>query len=299
MCLILTLLVTGALSLHPGLSPLRRIASTVHVERTPQGHSISFDGTARERLTTWKGSWRMFVANPLIGVGPEMMRQFFPRFLAPGDPETETDRAHNFFFQEAVTKGIPGVVVAVWLIVTLFWCGKQGFSLNRKGENRIVATGFLCACFAYIVQGLVGFGLHTTTSLFWISATAVVRLSLPEEKTVKVRGGTTGRVILLILLSVLIIPNAVLAFDLYRADLKFGRSVRLMKSGRMNASLQSGHNANRIYPAGASYRAELGLTYYRAAKKEGKSRWVSAAEKWMTNAVGMDPETAISERGWE
>ena len=289
-CIILTLLVTGAFSLHPGLSPLRRIASTIHVERNPQGHSISFDGTARERLTTWKASWRLFEANPWIGVGPEMMRQFFPRFLATGDPETEADRAHNFFLQEAVTKGIPGVAVAVWLLVTLFWSGKQGFSRNPSGENRIVATGFLCACFGYIIQGLVGFGLHTTTSLFWVSAAAVARLSVHEEKTVNVRGGITSRVILLILLSSVIIPNAVLAIDLYRADLEFGRSVRLMKSGRMNAALQAGHDANRIYPSGASYRAELGLSYYRAGKKEGESRWISAAERWMAGAVGMDPE---------
>ncbi|MSS71923.1 MAG: tetratricopeptide repeat protein [Candidatus Latescibacteria bacterium] len=306
-CAALMVVVTGVFCLNPGLSPVRRIGSTVQIEYTGEGRSVSFDGTARERLVTWRASWKMFLDHPLSGVGPEMMREFLPRSLSAEDPETEADRAHNLLLHEAATKGLIGLGALVYLLVALFRAG--AFSQTVAGEGRILSAGFLSAILCYVVQGFVGFGWPATTALFWVAAAMVVgphpqdsrfRVSDFGSSKVEVRSSNEDSHLVIrhwairnlgvALLIVFALANAGLAVAAYRADLMYAKGIRLMEAGEIEAALSACRSAGRTYPMSSEYLAGLGLLSHRAAERTGDGRRLPEAEAAMAGAVGMDPE---------
>jgi|GEM_PF-5943471 len=286
LCAVLVVGATGAFCLHPGLSPVRRIASTVQVEQTREGRSILLDGTARERLVTYRASWKMFLDRPLTGVGPEMMREFLPRYLSPDDPETEADRAHNLLLHEAATKGLIGLAAMVWFLFALFRAG------IRK-VTPFLTAGFLSAALAYVVQGLVGFGWPATTALFWVAAA----MGCPGNCRGEVTSPLRGRWVAFLLVISVALANVGLAVAAYRADLRYAQGLRRMEAGDAEAALNACRLAHRAYPLSAEYLAGLGLLLHRAAERAGDGRRLhrivdplSEAEGAMAGAVGMDPE---------
>lgn len=95
------------------------------------------------RLHMWSGAVKIFLENPLIGIGTggyELEMTKYPHSLL--DPSFRLSQPHNSFLYMAVSFGIPGLVVLVWLF----------FELLRSGWNRRTGLpGFASLIFAVIM----------------------------------------------------------------------------------------------------------------------------------------------------
>lgn len=131
--------------------------------------SVFMKGT-RTRL--WRVGLDMIRLNPLgMGLGgfkyryPEYQGDYFERYpdsrLVP--TSLHPDRAHNEYLQVAIELGIPGMIIAFWLILAwIAWV----FTLWKRSEGRARAM-LLCVCIAMAataLHSLVNFKFHVISS---------------------------------------------------------------------------------------------------------------------------------------
>ncbi len=73
--------------------------------------SISLtDGTANNRMVTWKIGWQSFKEKPLLGYGQENFYQGFDKYYHTKNTEEWFDRCHNVICDRAITGGIVGLL---------------------------------------------------------------------------------------------------------------------------------------------------------------------------------------------
>lgn len=131
-------------------------------------------GTGSDRWTLWKAAWKVFLANPILGVGPNNFGPFAADFFVYGDvggdyvnPKTLYDRnLHSVYFQVLSESGAVGVVAFVFMLFD-FWRRGRYLRTKRAG-NAWLASGGREVSLRYISLGLelamIGFLL---TGLFY------------------------------------------------------------------------------------------------------------------------------------
>ena len=125
------LLVVGALVVLLGVRPGRRrlavtaagaiagavllvtvVAGATHGPDAPAGDVLE-EGLSTRRLTLWHESLQLIGEHPLTGVGPGRFRLASPTARRDADAAW----AHHGFLQQGVETGVPGMVLAVALVV--------------------------------------------------------------------------------------------------------------------------------------------------------------------------------------
>lgn len=131
-------------------------------------------GSAAQRLYTWKGTVQLVRTRPWLGWGLETLGEVFPydrRTMVPlfGLRPVIIDRAHNDLLHVAVSVGAPGAMsyAAFWgLVVYSAWRLVQ----RTERSNRILASGWLAAVVAYLLQAQFSFSTVAVTPLVWLLA---------------------------------------------------------------------------------------------------------------------------------
>jgi len=137
------------------------------------GRGLSF------RPILWGVSWRIFLHNPLLGVGfgciPEVFQHYYPisalslrSYLFPlaGSP-------HNLFFQIGAETGLPGVVFIMGFFVVFYRDARRLYRRTEHPLDRAVAVSFwatVIGLFAHAffeLSALIGPGSYTV--FFWLS----------------------------------------------------------------------------------------------------------------------------------
>ncbi len=150
---------------------------------------IKFTGSASERIWIWKRCFRIIYDHPWLGVGPDAMALVYWPYEKLGEPMTHrslVDRAHSDFIDQAVTRGILGLLAYLWIIGTTVWMGWRLIVFFKKGQHRLKTVDtnqstyqvdytsklFLAAILAglaaFLIQNQLSFGVSGISSLFWI-----------------------------------------------------------------------------------------------------------------------------------
>lgn len=123
------------------------------------------DTTTQSRLDTWRASWQGWRDRLLTGYGYEnyniAFNKYFPAriFKKPGS-QIWFDRAHNIFFDVAVTSGLLGLFAYVGIYLAAFFVLYR----SRRKNNLFLAL----ALGAYVIHNLFVFDTQTTHLLFFI-----------------------------------------------------------------------------------------------------------------------------------
>ena len=125
---------------------------------TPRFASI-FDpsqGTFFLRCQLWRSSWRMFVAHPILGVGPDnFLYHYRSRYILPAAwQEPGLSQAHNVLLDYATRMGLFGLAMGVWLQVA-FWNQALGLRRLSDRDRRALALGLMGAMVNVLAHGLV------------------------------------------------------------------------------------------------------------------------------------------------
>ena len=131
------------------------------------------DGSASVRILMWKATWKMIVANPVVGVGAGAWEVQAPLYQESGS-QVETDfYAHNEILQLLAEYGLVGWLGLVCLLTYLLWAAHRTWKdLSEHGRREAPLRAFtLSSLLVLLIVSNAGFPWHlaSTGALFALS----------------------------------------------------------------------------------------------------------------------------------
>lgn len=151
-------------------------------ERKDEAKAIEFLGSVSERFYIWSKVKEIIKDYPWTGVGLDALALVYWPYEDPEDHWSHrslVDRAHNDFLDVAVTRGLFGLIVYLWILATIFWLGWKIYKKQKSSEfltnnieksysEKIFTAAILAGITAYLIQNQFSFGVSAYSSLFWI-----------------------------------------------------------------------------------------------------------------------------------
>jgi O-antigen ligase len=122
-----------------------------------------------DRLAMMKSGLRIIKADPLTGVGPDMVIQVYPQYRDKTAVNQRNPHLHNVPLQIAAERGLPALAIWIWFIVTL--C--VDFVKRRRGDFPSLSNTGLAVIAAMLAAGLFeyNFGDSEFLMLFLVLVT--------------------------------------------------------------------------------------------------------------------------------
>lgn len=115
------------------------------------------------RIYIWKGIWKLFVENPILGIGvgslPEVLPDYVPLVFM------EPKLAHNLYLEVFIALGPFGFILFTWCFFRVIRICRELISWQDY-EYRILSLGIISALVAQAVGGLT-FGLFFENRVLW------------------------------------------------------------------------------------------------------------------------------------
>ncbi len=131
-----------------------RFTSLIH----PQG----VDSNAF-RLVTWRTGIRMIEAHPLLGLGPEGPKYEFNEWVPAGTelPEGWYGHLHNIYLQYAAERGIPTMLVMMWMLGQILYDFSRGLRTlpPGRGNRRFLLHVGIAVVLATLAEGCFEYNL--------------------------------------------------------------------------------------------------------------------------------------------
>jgi probable O-glycosylation ligase (exosortase A-associated) len=144
------------------------------------------EGTAKERIDSWKAGWNMFLDNPL-GVGGGNFPVRFSEYQPPDMPRGMYGRAaHSFWFTLISETGIPGIVLFILITAAnlrdINWIRK----LKTTNDDDIKFARYLSLAFIASFCGFFVSGTFITVNyyphFYYLTAMIVVTRRLVNQR---------------------------------------------------------------------------------------------------------------------
>jgi O-antigen ligase len=154
--------------------------------------SLDFnDPNTANRIELFQTSIRLIRDNPWLGVGPKNVNQEALRYRGNNEfPNWLYQHMHNDFTQVAAERGIPGLLLWLWLMGRLAWDALRVYRSARKNpaENEgpmVISTAALGAWAALLAAGMFewnfGDSEPLTLFLFMVAAPYAIRVAGKPE----------------------------------------------------------------------------------------------------------------------
>ncbi len=114
---------------------------------------------------------RMVEDHPWFGLGPEMPRKLFMDYVPPDVPlplpSGSTMHLHNLYLEYAAERGIPVLLVLLWLLGKILWDFMRGVRSLPPGrdDRRFLLHGGIAVVIALLVEGTTDVNLGDSEDL--------------------------------------------------------------------------------------------------------------------------------------
>jgi len=128
------------------------------------------------RIIAWNAGVQMIEKHPLLGLGPEGPKYHFQEYVPPdiwaSRPPGFYQHLHNVYLQYGAERGIPALLVFLWLlgkIVVDFWRGLRSLPAG-PGDRRFLLQGGIAMVLAMMAEGIaeVNFGDSEPLTMFLV-----------------------------------------------------------------------------------------------------------------------------------
>lgn len=145
------------------------------------------------RIVTWRTGLRMIERHPLLGLGPEGVKYHFDEYVPPDIPRPLPigwyGHLHNIYLHYAAERGIPTMLVLIWLLFqVLYDCGRGLRALPPgPSDRRFLLHGTIAVVLATLVEGFVELNLgdsEVLTMFLVVVACGYLALEKPEKEDV-------------------------------------------------------------------------------------------------------------------
>jgi len=117
------------------------------------------------RVVTWTTGLRMIEAHPLLGLGPEEPRiqfdQWVPAEIPRPLPVGSYIHLHNLYLQYAAERGIPTMLVMLWMLGKMVYDYWRGLRVLQPGEGnrKFLLHGGIAVILATLAEGVFEYNL--------------------------------------------------------------------------------------------------------------------------------------------
>ncbi|MDR3700229.1 MAG: O-antigen ligase family protein [Candidatus Sulfopaludibacter sp.] len=114
------------------------------------------------RKIAWRSGIRMIEAHPLLGIGPDGPKYHFMEYLPEDVPRASLpsgfyEHIHNLYLQYAAERGIPVLLIFLWMIAQIlidFFRGLRSLPPGRS-DKRFLLHGGIAVVLAVLVEAFV------------------------------------------------------------------------------------------------------------------------------------------------
>jgi O-antigen ligase len=107
--------------------------------------------TVKDRVAMMREGQRMVSARPLVGVGPNMVKERYAEFREPGAIEQVNPHLHNVPLQIAAERGLPALAIWIGFVIIALVDLARAF---RSDSYRPLAAAALAAMVAMLAAGM-------------------------------------------------------------------------------------------------------------------------------------------------
>jgi O-antigen ligase len=129
------------------------------------------------RAELWRAGVRMWLAYPLLGVGPDNFRHVYGRYL---DHTAFDDRitANSWYVEVLATTGFIGLIAGMFIVVAVVILLRQHWRGLTTRSARVLALGLSVVLLTFFMHGLVDYFMEFTPTygLFWLIAGLLIGL---------------------------------------------------------------------------------------------------------------------------
>ncbi|MBI4778187.1 O-antigen ligase family protein [Candidatus Desantisbacteria bacterium] len=153
------------------------------------------------RIFIWKTGMEIIKDYPFLGIGPETIKLVYLQYLVKVFPEKYffstgeyIDRMHNEFLDYAVTRGIVGLAIYLWGILSFFAVGWRFYKGSLLIDRPIILI-FIVVALALLVQVQFNFSVPELSYTFAILAGGMIvmgRQSILSPQVLTQRKGLTN-----------------------------------------------------------------------------------------------------------
>jgi O-antigen ligase len=150
-------------------------------------------GLQQTRFYIWLGGLAVFISQPFLGVGPDVLRIASPpnKVLTYSllEPMNNPDRMHNQYLDELIMRGAVGFLVYMWMLVTFFVSSFRAWKRIPDRYWKAMMAGVAVGILAYCGQNIFAFGIVPTFITFWLMlGINMVIAQMDFTKPVEVKG---------------------------------------------------------------------------------------------------------------
>jgi O-antigen ligase len=112
------------------------------------------------RIIAWNAGVQMIEKHPLLGLGPEGPKYHFKEYVPPDiwatRPPGFYEHLHNIYLQYGAERGIPALLVFLWLMTRILFDFARGLRALAPGPNdrRYLLHGGIAVVIAALVEGV-------------------------------------------------------------------------------------------------------------------------------------------------
>jgi O-antigen ligase len=122
------------------------------------GSFFSPDSSGVDRVYMLRAGMEMVANHPWLGVGPDMVAEVYPVYVARDAPHRDNPHLHNNVMQIAAERGLPCLAAWLWILGIAFFCSVRAFRRHHQdprgralaaGSLGVLIAGFLAGAFEY------------------------------------------------------------------------------------------------------------------------------------------------------
>lgn len=105
------------------------------------------------RLTMWQNGWKMFINNPIIGVGDNKVMEVY-QYYRPEMTPNEHSHLHSNIMMILATNGIIGFFIWVGLFLLIFLKYIKYYKMNLSDEYKLMILGCILVLVSFHISGI-------------------------------------------------------------------------------------------------------------------------------------------------
>lgn len=253
-------------------------------------------GVQEERISLWKSTIEIIVRdikNFLLGIGLDTLQLM----------NIGTDKAHNDILDVTVTRGIIGLAIYLWLIITYLIVSLRAAFHQQDISKKLLIGSFIACEIGYLIQNQFSFGLVTILSHFWIvMAMTMVMINSQKQHTIsmtkydispRVKNPFLRYSLYMLILGML--PILIyLVFRPFVADSQYRKGFDFVEKREYAAGVPALEKAVSIFPYENCYWKVLNSIYVERANNDPEQRemWAKKAiegSKFLLTLIPKDP----------
>lgn len=229
------------------------------------------------RMDLWRSAGTMFLDHPATGVGPGAYGIALRSYRNPALARDNVTTAHNLYLNIAAEMGVPGVLVAAWLILALAWTWWRRWRGEELGSSqwwRILGIGAALAGFA--AQSMVDTFVESAIllSVAFFVAIILAHRSPKGESEGQMRRWTWSVALLL-----LILGAAGMVWDAWGHS-EFVRSLALTQREAVEDALVAAKAARAHDPGMSLYACHTGYLHGLQAAESDEQALQTALDQY-------------------